>query len=99
MSYLLDAVIKEQKLRFTTLPGLFSPKNIDKGTLAMLEHVDFDKEEKILDLGCGYGVVGILAAKLIGEVKVVMCEIDEIAVQISGENASLNGVPNIKILQ
>ena len=65
----------------------------------MLEEIDFNLESKVLDLGCGYGVVGILAAKIIGEDKVVMCDIDDNAVNISKNNASLNGVGNICIIK
>lgn len=55
--------------KFETLPSLFSPNAIDKGTQAMLSQVDFCGEEKILDMGCGYGIVGILAASEVGEDK------------------------------
>lgn len=69
----IEVVIKDINLKFITNNKLFSPRNIDIGTLSMLEEIDFNNEGKILDLGCGYGVVGILAAKIIGEDKVVMC--------------------------
>ena len=59
--------MKEIPLSFQTESSLFSPKAIDSGTLAMLSSVDFLPSDKVLDLGCGYGVVGILAAKLVGE--------------------------------
>ena len=42
----------------------------------MLSLVDFEKGDKVLDLGCGWGVVGILAAKLIGPESVVMVDND-----------------------
>ncbi|MDE5741890.1 MAG: methyltransferase [Oscillospiraceae bacterium] len=51
------------------------------GTLAILSAVDFLPSDKILDMGCGYGVVGILAAKLIGQERVTMCDISESAVK------------------
>lgn len=92
---MIDIEIKNIKLQFITDDNLFSPKKIDIGTLSMLEEIDFNLENKVLDLGCGYGVVGILAAKIIGEDKVVMCDIDDNAVNISKNNASLNGVGNI----
>ena len=44
---------------------LFSPKNPDAGTIAMLSLVDLKQDDKVMDLGCGYGIVGIAAAKVI----------------------------------
>lgn len=96
---MIDIEIKNIRLQFITDDTLFSPKKIDIGTLSMLEEIDFNLESKVLDLGCGYGVVGILAAKIIGEDKVVMCDIDDNAVNISKNNASLNGVGNICIIK
>ena len=60
---------------FQTFPILFSPDGLDAGTRAMLTCVQFMSADKILDLGCGYGVVGIYAAKLIGEENVTMVDI------------------------
>lgn len=96
---MINIEIKNIQLQFITDDTLFSPKKIDIGTLSMLEEIDFNLESKVLDLGCGYGVVGILAAKIIGEDKVVMCDIDDNAVNISKNNASLNGVGNICIIK
>ena len=97
--YDIEITIKNIDLKFTSSDKLFSPKNIDIGTLSMIDEVCFENENKILDLGCGYGFVGILAAKIIGEDKVVMCDIDSEAVEVSKHNAVLNDVSNINIIQ
>ena len=89
--------IKDVDLKFETELSIFSPNYIDNGTLAMLSVVDFLPGDKVLDLGCGYGVVGILAGKLIGEENVIMCDISERAVEYAKINAMLNGVPHIDI--
>jgi 16S rRNA (guanine1207-N2)-methyltransferase len=65
----------------------------------MLSAVEFTPEDKVLDLGCGYGVVGILAAKLIGADKVTMLDIDGDAVVMARENARMNGVEGCKVIQ
>ena len=54
-------------LEFDAGKELFSPAKIDSGTRAMLSKTEFLPEDKILDLGCGYGIVGIAAGKMIGE--------------------------------
>ena len=55
-----------QQFSFETTPELFSPRGLDRGTEAMLSTVTFAPGERVLDLGCGCGVVGILAAKIVG---------------------------------
>ena len=89
--------IKNIDLKFETKTSVFSPNFIDPGTLAMLSVIDFSQSDKVLDLGCGYGAVGILAGKLIGEEKVTMCDISEQAIKCATKNAVLNGVGNIAI--
>ncbi|MEI0551119.1 methyltransferase [Brachyspira intermedia] len=97
--YNIEITIKNIDLKFNSSDKLFSPRNIDIGTLSMIDEVNFENESKILDLGCGYGFVGILAAKIIGGDKVVMCDIDPEAVEMSKHNAVLNDVLNIDIIQ
>lgn len=99
MSYTITETIKDIGLTFKTVDGVFSPKSVDRGTLAMLSVVDFKEENKVLDLGCGFGVVGILAAKLVGPDNVVMIDKDSLAVKTSQENAALNNLEGIKILE
>lgn len=94
---MITAEIKNVSLKFETDTSNFSPNSIDVGTLAMLSAVEFLPDDKILDMGCGYGVVGILAAKLIGQGNVTMCDISESAVKQAKINAELNGVPDIDI--
>ena len=94
---MIHAKIKNVDLKFETDSSIFSPNSIDNGTLALLSEIDFLPSDKVLDLGCGYGVVGILAGKLIGEENIIMCDISERAVEYAMKNAVINGVPDIKI--
>ena len=73
--------------------GLFSPEHIDRGTRAMLESVTLRETEKVLDLGCGSGTVGIYMSKRFGSENVVMCDIDENAVRASKENCEKTAFP------
>ena len=77
----------------------FSPKGVDRGTRLMLETVPVREGDKVLDLGCGYGVVGIYAAKQLGGGRVVMCDILEDAVALSSDNLSKNGIEGVRVLQ
>lgn len=89
----------ELELEFKTNEQVFSPTSLDRGTRAMLSCVTFNKEDKVLDLGCGYGPVGIIAAKAIGAECVTMCDISEEAVALSKENAIHNKVEEVRIVQ
>lgn len=90
--------IMGERLALETQPGLFSPEHADRGTLAMLSRAHFEPGARVMDLGCGCGIVGILAAKKCGEENVVLCDIDPRAVAVARRNAARNGVPNLKIV-
>lgn len=94
---MFSAEIYGISLVFETGPRLFSPNAVDRGTLAMLSMVEFSENDRVLDLGCGYGAVGIYAAKRIGEANVTMCDVSEEAVAAARDNAIRNGVPAIDI--
>lgn len=94
---MISTRIKDVDMVFETAPSIFSPNSIDQGTLAMLSVIDFLPSDKVLDLGCGYGVVGILAGKLIGEENVIMCDVSEQAIEYAAMNLRLNNVPEISI--
>lgn len=95
----IEVSIGGVSLEFTTTEGLFSPKSADTGTLAMLSLVTFDYTDRVLDLGCGYGIVGIYAASLIGANRVVMSDVSDRAVEAARHNAELNGVPEVRVIQ
>lgn len=94
---MINLIIKEQQLVLKTSKEVFSPNNVDKGTMAMLSFVEFEKADKVLDLGCGYGVVGILAAKFVEPENVVMVDIDHRALELVKENILINEVQGIHV--
>ena len=85
-------------IELDTSPELFSPNAPDKGTLAMLANTEIKPTDKVLDLGCGRGIVGIYAAKLTGADRVTMTDISETAAQIAKQNAVKNGFPKMTVL-
>jgi 16S rRNA (guanine1207-N2)-methyltransferase len=91
--------IKGSDLEFETDKGVFSPGGADRGTLAMLEQVDFSSTDKVLDLGCGYGLVGILASKFTGACNVVMSDISDEALSLARANAMQNDAHEIQIVK
>jgi len=91
--------INNIQLSFETANNLFSPFSIDRGTLAMLSVVNFSTDDKLLDLGCGYGVVGIYAAKLIGVQNIVMSDNNMKCIELSKKNTAKNGLDEIKTIK
>ena len=96
---LLKETICGQKIILETGNYYFSPKSIDEGTLFMLSKVQVTEEDKVLDLGCGYGVVGISIGKLIGEEKVIMSDISEEALSLTNANLVRNGLNNVRVVK
>jgi 16S rRNA (guanine1207-N2)-methyltransferase len=92
-----QVTIGDVALTFETTPGLFSPGRADPGTLALLSHVQLVPGDHVLDLGCGYGLVGIWCARMLGETRVAMCDRDPEAVRMARLNAERNKVPGIRI--
>lgn len=95
---MIEIELQGINLVFETNDELFSPSRIDKGTLAMISKADFQSEDKVLDLGCGYGIVGIYASKIIKSSNVIMCDISETAIALAKENLHLNSLSDIKIV-
>ena len=72
--------------------SLFSPKEADRGTLAMLKHVSFQPEDKVLDLGCGCGIVSLAASAFgVEPGNIVLTDVDPLAVSTSSKHMKANG--------
>lgn len=83
---------RDQEYRFRTDAGVFSKDHIDRGTRLLLEAMDLNGVERALDLGCGYGPIGIIIAKERPSARVAMVDPNARAVELTLENAELNGV-------
>ena len=87
----VEAVLLGRDLRFTTGAGLFSKGRIDDGTRLLIEALPPDHQWRdVLDLGCGYGAIGIAVASRWPQVRVAMADIDPLAVSAASANAGLN---------
>ena len=81
-------------MSFNTTWGLFSPKQIDIGTAQLIKQIELPDNATVLDLGCGYGPIGLTLAKEAETVHLV--DKDFVAVDYSNKNAVLNGLENAK---
>ena len=89
----VEAALLGHDLRFETGVGLFSKRRIDAGTRLLLEALPREHGWRdVLDLGCGYGPIGIAVASRWPQVRVAMADIDPLAVRAARTNAQINGV-------
>ena len=84
----------DRALRFRTAPGVFARSSVDRGTRLLIEAADLGGAGRILDLGCGYGAMGIVAAAVAPQARVVLVDINPRAVALAQENIALNHLAN-----
>jgi 16S rRNA G1207 methylase RsmC len=82
------------RLTFHTTWGLFSPKAIDEGTRLLLDHLEVRPDDRAIDLGCGYGPLGLAIAKSAPHGSCLMVDKDFVAVEYANANARRNRVDN-----
>jgi len=97
-TYRIQATVRNFNIVLYTTSGVFSVRRIDPGTLLLAETMIIEDGWRVLDLGCGYGVLGIVAAKLAPNGIIYMVDINKQAVRLAKLNAKLNNVKNVKIL-
>ncbi|WP_310551856.1 class I SAM-dependent methyltransferase [Paenibacillus glufosinatiresistens] len=93
----LEATLRGRRFRFTSDAGVFSKGDIDYGSRALIEAMEIPADGEILDVGCGYGPIGLTAAHLAPQGKVTMIDINSRAVELARENAAANGIRNVQV--
>lgn len=86
--------LQGEDLKFETTYGVFSPKEIDQGTKLLLRYLNVEKQFNCIDLGCGYGPVGLWMAKKASEGSVLMLDKDFVAVDYANRNIKNNNLSN-----
>ncbi len=92
---LLKAFLRGRDYKFITASGVFSPKRIDNGTRLLVENMLLKPSDAVLDLGCGYGVIGIVAAKEVA--RALLVDVNSRAVALARENLDINNVTNAEV--
>lgn len=96
--YRKDMLIKTELcgelMQFSTTWGLFSPRAIDEGSKLMLQYIKVNENDNCLDIGCGYGPLGLTLAKLAPNGKTTLIDKDFVAVNYTEKNIQLNRLSN-----
>lgn len=82
---------------FCTTWGIFSPEKLDDGSLMLLDHIDFKSNDNSIDLGCGYGVLGMTAARECPDGQHLLIDKDFVAVEYARLNCQKNQLTNTQV--
>lgn len=93
----VSVTVRGLPLTLRTDAGVFSRGSLDRGTELLVEALELGPCELVLDLGCGYGAIGIAAAKLSPGGHVVLTDVNERAVHLAKANLRANGVANAEV--
>ncbi len=88
----ISSTIRGKAFSFFTGSGVFSKEKVDDGSKLLIESMQLKKGVHVLDLGCGYGPVGIILKKIFPTCDITLSEINERAVHLAQSNAALNNV-------
>lgn len=97
--------IQNKKFEFITDNGVFSKSKVDFGTDLMLN--EFLKKNRgleaekirILDIGCGYGVVSVVLKSFYPEISITLSDVNERALELSEENLKKYGINDYHIIK
>jgi 16S rRNA (guanine1207-N2)-methyltransferase len=95
---LIQARLRDFDLRLMTQPGVFSDDAVDPGTALLIETMRISPTARVLDLGCGYGPIGIVAAKIAVRGRVTLVDADIRATRLAQRNLELNGITNAEVV-
>lgn len=93
----IRASLRGHTFVFESDAGVFSKGAIDRGTELLANAMEFPHDGHVLDVGCGYGVLGIVAATLVPNGRVVMTDVNERAVELARRNVHSNAVPHAEV--
>jgi 16S rRNA (guanine1207-N2)-methyltransferase len=93
----LDAILRGRQFRLSSRPGVFSWDHLDEATAILVEAMTVHPGESVLDIGCGCGALGIVAATLSGTGQVCMLDADVEAVRSATRSAAAAGLTNVRV--
>jgi len=94
---LIRTNLRGRSFEFLTASSVFSKKRVDPGTRLLIETMVLPATGCVLDVGCGYGAVGIVAAASNPRVHVVMTDVNTRAVRLAKQNIERNNITNAEV--
>ena len=91
------ATLRGMAFTFHTDAAVFSRNRIDFGSTLLIEVMQLDPAATVLDLGCGYGPIGMVAARLAPRGRIYMVDVNERATQLALRNLKANGITNAEV--
>ena len=88
----IEFALDGERFAFDVAQTLFSSFQVDTGTALLLRTLDVPPPARVLDLGCGYGPLGIVLARRFPEARVTLTDADLLAVRYARRNCAANGV-------
>ncbi|KRM95906.1 16S RNA methylase [Liquorilactobacillus aquaticus DSM 21051] len=84
---------------FITDNGVFSKRTVDFGSRLLIENFEIDEQVQgnVLDVGCGYGPIGLSIAKKYPKRVVDLVDVNELALSLADKNAEKNNIKNVNI--
>ena len=93
----LRFLYRGELLTFSVDRGVFSGRELDPGTALLIENLGVGPRDRVLDLGCGWGAVGVAAAKSAPEGRVVLTEVNRRAAHLARGNLERNRIDNAEV--
>jgi 16S rRNA (guanine1207-N2)-methyltransferase len=93
----LRFLYRGELLEFAADQGVFASRGLDPGTALLIGNLALRRADRVLDLGCGWGAVGVAAAKAAPDGRVVLTEVNRRAARLAERNLERNGVRNAEV--
>ncbi len=90
----LRFLYRGELLSFVVDTGVFASHGLDPGTALLIENLAPARDARVLDLGCGWGAVGVAAARSAPDGQVLLTDVNHRAARLAGENLARNRAAN-----
>ena len=87
-----DIEVRGEHYAVCTRPGVFSWRRLDAGTALLLDVLQVNVDDVVLDIGCGYGIIGMHAARHAIKGRTIMVDVDWLACECARASLALNGL-------
>ena len=88
-----------QHLTYTTDHGVFSRQRLDFGSRVLMDSIDIGNAKSMLDVGCGYGTMGIALKSVHEDLQVLMTDVNKRAISLAKENIKCNNLEEIDVIE